>query len=145
MIFTALCFFKKKGLVPVLLRLNNYTPSLMFTPFIHFKMLSMSLFPGSIIFQHFSITLSPFASSIFYALFDLFRHRSFREGENQGIYAGSDSPKPTGEWLQMGGNKSFPYSHIYKKQSKFTTCFKNVLMRKKDWTLLLYLRLTKVG
>lgn len=97
MIFTALCFFKKKGLVPVLLRLNNYTPSLMFTPFIHFKMLSMSLFPGSIIFQHFSITLSPFASSIFYALFDLFRHRSFREGENQGIYAGSDSPKPTGE------------------------------------------------
>lgn len=62
-------------------------------------MLSMSLFPGSVIFQHFSITPSPFASSIFDALFDLLRHRSSTEGENEGIYARSDLSKPTWEWF----------------------------------------------
>lgn len=96
----------------------------MFTPFVHFKMLSMSLLPGTKIFYHFPITLSPPASIIFDVFFDVFRHRSLTEEQNEGIYASSNLSKSTQEWFQKTGNKSFPFSHIYKMQSKTTKSFK---------------------
>lgn len=98
----------------------------MFTPFIHFKMLSMFFLPGSIIFYHFPITLSPSASIIFDVFFDLFRHRSLTEEQNEDIYARSNLSKSTQELFQKTGNKSFPFSHIYKMQSKCKKSFKSI-------------------
>lgn len=60
-------------------------------------MLSVSLFPGSRICYHFSMTPSPPASTISDAGFDLFRHRSSTEEENEGIYARSSLSKYTEE------------------------------------------------
>lgn len=99
-------------------------------------MLSMSLLPGSIIFYHFPITLSPPASIIFDVFFDLFIHGSLTEEQNEGIYARSNLSESTQEWFQKTGNKSFPFSHIYKIQSKFTKSFKNIKEEKKEDTFI---------
>lgn len=68
----------------------------MFTPFIHFKMLSMSLFPGSVIFL--TLPYNPFTPlpPLFLMLSLIYSDtESLTEGENEGIYARSNLSKPT--------------------------------------------------